>query len=50
MHTVVAAAVAYIAGAFTPSIGRKIKSYFVKEADAAKTAVESDVSSAVKKL
>lgn len=30
----------YIAGAFTPSIGRKIKALLSKEAGAAKSAIE----------
>jgi hypothetical protein len=33
-------AVGYVAGAFTPSIGRKIKALFVKEAGVAKSYVE----------
>jgi len=44
LETVIAAGAGYIAGAFTPSIGRKIKSLFVKETTAAKTAVSTAVS------
>jgi len=39
--TLVLAGVAYVAGAFTPSIGRKIKALFVKETTAAKQAVDA---------
>jgi Flp pilus assembly pilin Flp len=39
MHSLIAAAVAYVVGAFTPSIGRKIKSWFSKETTAAITTV-----------
>lgn len=38
--TVIAAAVGYLAGAFTPAIGRKIKALFVRETTAVKTSVE----------
>lgn len=34
LHTIFFMAVAYVAGAFTPSIGRKIKAFFSKEAAA----------------
>ena len=40
------AAAGFIAGAFTPSIGRKIKALFVKETTAAKTAVTTAVTTA----
>jgi hypothetical protein len=36
MHTLFGAAVGFVVGAFTPSIGRMIKSWFVKEATAVK--------------
>ncbi len=39
VSVIVAAAIGYVAGAFTPSIGRKIKALFVKEA----TVVKVDV-------
>lgn len=45
-----AAGAGFIAGAFTPAVGRKIKSYFVKETKAASAAVQTDVSAAAKKL
>lgn len=41
--SVLTGAGAYIAGAFTPSVGRKIKSYFVKETTSAKTSVTTEV-------
>ncbi len=46
IHEIVAAGIGFVAGAFTPAIGRKIKSWFVKEA----TAVEADVKADVKKV
>jgi hypothetical protein len=49
VHTISAAGIGYVIGAFTPAVGRKIKSFFVKETTAAKSAVESSASSAVKK-
>jgi hypothetical protein len=48
-HDVVVCASGLVAGAFMPAVGRKIKSFFVKETTAAKSAVESAASSAVKK-
>lgn len=47
MHSILFAAVGYVVGAFTPAVGRKIKSFFSKDATAAKTAATSAVSSAV---
>ncbi len=46
IHEIVAAGIGFVAGAFTPAIGRTIKSWFVKEA----TAVEADVKVDVKKV
>lgn len=40
----------FVIGAFTPAIGRKIKSWFVKEATATKTAATTAAATAVKKL
>lgn len=37
------AAVGFVIGAFTPAIGRKIKSFFVKETKAAETGVKTEV-------
>jgi hypothetical protein len=34
IHTLIIAGIGYIAGAFTPSVGRTIKSWFVKESSA----------------
>ncbi len=42
----VVAGIAYVAGAFTPAIGRKIKAFFVKEG----TALKADAEAAAKKL
>lgn len=50
IHTIVAAGVGFVVGAFTPAIGRKIKSFFVTETTAAKAVVTTDVAAAVKKL
>jgi hypothetical protein len=47
IHSILFAAAGFVAGAFTPSVGRKIKSFFVKETTAAKTAATSAASSAV---
>lgn len=44
------AGIGFAAGAFCPSILRRIKSLFVKEASAAKTVVLADAAAAVKKL
>lgn len=41
-----AAGVGFVVGAFTPAIGRKIKSWFVKETTALKTDVTSAASTA----
>jgi len=41
------AAAGLIVGAFVPALGRKIKSFFVKESTAAKTAVKAEVSKIV---
>lgn len=38
INAILAAGIGYVAGAFTPAVGRKIKSFFVKEADQAKAA------------
>lgn len=40
----------FVIGAFTPSIGRKIKSWFVKETSAIKADVSKDAQAAAKKL
>ena len=39
--TFVGAGAGFLTGAFTPAIGRKLKSLFVRETTAAKTAVSS---------
>lgn len=44
-----AAAIGYVAGAFTPSIGRRIKAYFVKETQAAEKSVKNAVANTIKK-
>lgn len=41
------AALGFVVGAFTPAIGRKIKSFFVKETTAAKNKVVSIETKAV---
>jgi len=46
----IAAGAAYVAGAFTPAVGRKIKALFVKETTAAKTAVSAEAAVVAKKL
>jgi len=43
-------AIAYIAGAFTPAVGRKIKALFVKETGVAKSDAKSEVTAVEKKL
>ena len=37
----------FVAGAFTPAVGAKIKSYFVKETTLAKNAVKSGIGSSL---
>jgi hypothetical protein len=43
MHVILAAAVAYIFGCYTPSFGRKVKSFFSKEATVVVTAAKAEV-------
>ena len=43
MISIVSAVIGYLAGAFTQSIGRKLKALFVKESTAAKTAATTAV-------
>ena len=50
MHVIIAAAAGLAVGVFCPSIARKIKAIFVKEATAAKVAVSAEVPSIAKKL
>lgn len=42
VHSIVAAGIGFVVGAFTPAVGRTIKAWFVKEATAAKTVVATD--------
>ena len=44
------AGIGFVAGAFTPSIGRKIKAYFSAEAAKAEAAAKTEVQAAEKKL
>lgn len=39
--------IGYVVGAFTPSVGRAIKSFFVKEATQVKLAVEAEAAKEV---
>jgi len=50
INVIEGAAVGFIVGAFTPSIGRKIKSVFVKDTQKAITVVKTEVEKAVTKL
>jgi len=50
VSAIVAAGVGFVVGAFTPAVGRKIKALFVKESQAAKTAVTNDAAALVKKV
>lgn len=45
--SLVAAGIGFVVGAFTPAVGRKIKSFFVKETTAAKTAATTAAVTAV---
>jgi hypothetical protein len=47
IETIIIAAAAYAAGAFTPSIERKIKAKFVAEANTVKAAAGAQASSAL---
>lgn len=40
---IIAAAAGFVVGAFTPSVGRKIKALFVKDSKVAVVAVSTDV-------
>ena len=50
LHFVLGCVLSYVAGAFTPAVGREIKSWFVKKTTAVKADVASVASSAIKKL
>ena len=50
LSAIVVGAVAYVAGAFTPAVGRKIKALFVKEAKVAKADVTAEAEKLTKKL
>lgn len=43
LEFILGGAIAYTAGAFTPSIGRKVKALFVKEAPVVEAAVVTDL-------
>jgi hypothetical protein len=47
MISIISAAIGFTAGAFIPSIGRKIKALFVKETTAAKAVAGASASSAL---
>ena len=42
VHLIVVAGFAYVVGAFTPAVGRKIKSWFVTETQAVASKVDAD--------
>lgn len=50
MKELIYAGIGYIAGAFTPAVGREIKSWFVKEASVVKADATKAASTEVKKL
>ena len=50
LSAIVVGAVCYVAGAFTPAVGRKIKALFVKEANVVKTDAKAEVGTITKKL
>jgi hypothetical protein len=50
MHTIVAAALAYLVGVFTPAVSRKVKSFFSAEGKKAEVAVTADVKAEVSKV
>lgn len=43
MELLLVGAAAYVAGAFTPAVGRKIKAFFVKETQAVQPKVLAEV-------
>jgi len=47
VSAIVVGAIAYVAGAFTPAVGRKIKALFVKEGNTAKAYAEKEVKAGV---
>lgn len=49
-HYLIGSAIGFVIGAFTPKIGRVIKTYFVKETTAAKPAIVAGVGKIEKKL
>ena len=42
IQLIIAAAIGFVVGAFTPAVGRTITAWFVKETTAAKTAAVAD--------
>lgn len=50
MLAIVAAGIGFVVGAFTPSVGRRIKAFFVKESSALKADAKSAATAAEKKL
>ena len=47
IHDAIYAGIGFVVGAFTPAVGREIKSWFVKESTAAVAAVPAQVKTAV---
>ena len=50
IHDIIFAGAGFVIGAFCPSVLRKIKAFFTKEATAATTAVTTAAAAAVKKV
>jgi hypothetical protein len=46
VHSLLAAGVGYVVGAFTPAVGRKIKALFVSKSAAVKPTVVADLAKA----
>lgn len=50
MYFIFGGVVGFVAGAFTPSVGKKIKAYFVSESKSVETKAASAVSTEAKKI
>lgn len=48
--TLIGAGIGFVVGAFTPAVGRKIKSFFVTETNAVRSAAQKDVTSISSKI
>ncbi len=50
IHDAIYAGIGFVVGAFTPAVGREIKSWFVKESSVVKTDASQAAANVAKKL